>query len=37
MIDIHSHILPGIDDGPEIIEESIELAVLYGLAAGLIR
>lgn len=26
MIDIHCHILPGIDDGPEKIEESIEMA-----------
>ncbi len=26
MIDIHCHILPGIDDGPSDIEESIEMA-----------
>ncbi|WP_281974569.1 tyrosine-protein phosphatase [Halobacillus litoralis] len=26
MIDIHSHILPGIDDGAETIEDSIEMA-----------
>ncbi|WP_102348309.1 tyrosine-protein phosphatase [Bacillus sp. Marseille-P3661] len=26
MIDLHSHILPGIDDGPKTIEESLELA-----------
>ncbi len=26
MIDIHCHILPGIDDGPEDLEESVELA-----------
>ncbi|RJQ49664.1 MAG: hypothetical protein C4530_22985 [Desulfobacteraceae bacterium] len=26
MIDLHSHILPDIDDGPEEIEESIEMA-----------
>lgn len=26
MIDIHCHILPGIDDGPSTIEESIEMA-----------
>jgi protein-tyrosine phosphatase len=26
MIDLHSHVLPGIDDGPETIEGSIELA-----------
>ncbi len=25
MIDIHAHILPAIDDGPETIEESIEI------------
>jgi protein-tyrosine phosphatase len=25
MIDIHAHILPGIDDGPEVIDESIEM------------
>jgi protein-tyrosine phosphatase len=32
MIDIHSHILPGIDDGPETMEKSVELAILYELA-----
>ena len=26
MIDLHFHILPGLDDGPETIEESVELA-----------
>ncbi len=26
MIDIHCHLLPGIDDGPDTIEESIDLA-----------
>jgi len=26
MIDIHCHILPGIDDGPKMLEESIEMA-----------
>lgn len=26
MIDIHLHILPGVDDGPETIEESVDLA-----------
>lgn len=26
MIDIHNHILPGLDDGPETAEESLELA-----------
>lgn len=29
MIDIHSHILPNIDDGAKDIEESIEMAKLY--------
>ena len=29
MIDIHSHILPGIDDGPQTMEESIALARIY--------
>ncbi len=26
MIDLHAHILPGVDDGPATIEESLELA-----------
>jgi len=26
MIDFHSHILPGIDDGPETVEESVAMA-----------
>ncbi len=26
MIDLHSHVLPGIDDGPQTIEDSLELA-----------
>ena len=26
MIDIHCHILPGLDDGPETLEESIEMS-----------
>ncbi len=26
MIDLHSHILPGLDDGPETLEASLELA-----------
>lgn len=26
MIDIHTHILPGIDDGPKTLEEAIEIA-----------
>ncbi len=28
MIDIHCHLLPGIDDGPETLEQSLELARL---------
>ena len=28
MIDIHCHMLPGIDDGPEGLDESIEMARL---------
>jgi len=26
MIDLHCHVLPGIDDGPETLEESVALA-----------
>jgi protein-tyrosine phosphatase len=26
MIDLHSHVLPGIDDGPRTLEESVEMA-----------
>lgn len=26
MVDVHCHILPGIDDGPEVIEESLQMA-----------
>jgi protein-tyrosine phosphatase len=33
MIDLHSHVLPGIDDGPETIEDSIALA-RAAVAAG---
>jgi protein-tyrosine phosphatase len=33
MIDLHTHVLPGIDDGPETIEGSIELA-RAAVAAG---
>ena len=29
MIDLHSHILPGIDDGPVSLDESLEMARLY--------
>lgn len=28
MIDLHCHLLPGIDDGPQTMEESLELAAL---------
>jgi protein-tyrosine phosphatase len=33
MIDLHTHILPGIDDGPETLEDSLELA-RAAVAAG---
>jgi protein-tyrosine phosphatase len=33
MIDLHTHILPGIDDGPETVEGSLELA-RAAVAAG---
>ena len=33
MIDLHTHVLPGIDDGPETIEGSLELA-RAAVAAG---
>lgn len=36
MIDLHCHILPGIDDGPTTLEQSLELAVLYQ-KAGFIK
>lgn len=29
MVDIHAHILPGIDDGPQTLEESLALAQCY--------
>lgn len=29
MLDIHNHILPGVDDGAKSIEESIEMANIY--------
>lgn len=28
MIDIHNHIIPGVDDGPKIIEDSLQIARL---------
>lgn len=28
MIDLHSHILPGLDDGPQTLEESIQMCLL---------
>lgn len=28
MIDVHSHILPGLDDGAESMEEALEMARL---------
>lgn len=34
MIDLHCHVLPGIDDGPETLEGSVELA-RTALAAGI--
>lgn len=36
LIDLHSHILSGLDDGPETLDESVALAVLYE-AAGFSR
>lgn len=32
VIDLHSHILPGIDDGAESLEQSLELARIYAAA-----
>jgi len=26
MVDVHCHILPGLDDGPKTMEESVEMA-----------
>lgn len=34
MVDIHCHLLPGLDDGPETIEESVEMAEV-ALADGI--
>ena len=27
MIDLHCHILPGVDDGPKTIDESLKMAL----------
>ena len=35
MIDTHLHILPGVDDGPETIEEALALNLRIG--AGRLR
>jgi protein-tyrosine phosphatase len=29
MIDLHCHILPGIDDGPKTLTESLEMARIF--------
>ena len=34
MIDTHLHILPGVDDGPETMEESLALALPIYLQPG---
>jgi len=36
MVDLHCHILPGIDDGPKTIEESIAMAK-SAIAEGITR
>ena len=36
MIDLHAHMLPGLDDGPAKLEESLEMAAVYE-AAGFSR
>lgn len=36
MIDLHNHMLPGLDDGPETLEEALEMAAVYA-AAGFSR
>ena len=28
MVDIHTHILPGLDDGSRSLEESVDMAVI---------
>ena len=34
MVDIHCHLLPGLDDGPDTLEESLEMAEM-ALADGI--
>ena len=34
MIDIHTHILPAIDDGAQTIQESVAMAQIVGEAAA---
>ncbi len=34
MVDLHCHLLPGIDDGPETLEDAIRLA-LHAVASGI--
>ena len=36
MIDLHCHLLPGIDDGPETLDEAIALAA-HAVASGITR
>ena len=39
MIDLHCHLLPGIDDGPNTLEESLELcriAVADGITHAIV-
>ncbi|MGC1955312.1 MAG: CpsB/CapC family capsule biosynthesis tyrosine phosphatase, partial [Gammaproteobacteria bacterium] len=39
MIDIHCHLLPGIDDGPEELDEALEmarLAVAHGITEAIV-
>jgi len=32
MIDLHSHILPGVDDGCKTVEQAVEMAQIYSMA-----
>jgi len=36
MIDLHCHLLPGIDDGPETMEEALALA-MHAVQNGIVR